>query len=165
MSQKKKGIIARGFKSTVSEEGKVHEAAKLSDYIGQLFRQDVPSTVQVDAHGSQTLETRLSPDSAYESKNKRWQTAGPTDPRYNITEEQVEDAVRRQGIKADGVDEMSTRILKRKQHRELVVSKLTRCYNRWLHRRRMPQYLKEGRLLTLSKEDTEYPATDRKSVV
>ena len=74
-----------------------------------------------------------------------------------ITEAEVDWALSSIGKKATGLDCLGYSILKKESLRETLVKKLAPVFNRWWRRARVPAYLKNARLIPLSKEDTDTP--------
>ena len=75
----------------------------------------------------------------------------------NITKEEVEEAIRGVRHKANGVDEMSSRVMKHEDTKDILVEKLTKKFNEWMEKGKLPKYFNQARLLVLSKTGEAFP--------
>ena len=79
-----------------------------------------------------------------------------TDP---ITQIEVENSLRRLRMKATGIDGLPAIMLKSHWNVTKIVDKLTHTFNVWVKEGKTPAYIKQARLIPLSKDPgIEYPA-------
>ena len=74
-----------------------------------------------------------------------------------VSKAEVEDALKRTGNKATGLDQLPIQLLKQPQLREVVLERCTANFNRWINAAQVPAYCKEAKVFALSKEETDFP--------
>ena len=74
-----------------------------------------------------------------------------------ITEDETAQAIKNTGLKATGIDNLPVKRIKDPIYRKAIVTKCTIIFNEWMANGKVPEYLKEARIVPLAKEDTEYP--------
>ena len=63
-------------------------------------------------------------------------------------------AIKELNRRATGIDGLSAEVFKREEHKELLSYKLADSFNKWFSKHSVPNYVKRGRLVNLSKENT-----------